>query len=50
MAAFYGLARVAGDTTQANTIGNVGIYTSEAKTAIKGMLGVQDGLKVVRLI
>lgn len=49
-AAFYGLAKAAGDTTQSQSSNAVGAYTDEAKTAIKAMLGVQDGLKVVRLI
>ena len=47
---FYGLAKAAGDTTQAASANPVGTYTDEAKAAIKEMLGVQDGLKVVRLI
>jgi hypothetical protein len=46
---FYGLAKAAGaDMGQSNN--TVGTYTDAAKTAIKAMLGVQDGLKVVRLI
>ena len=40
---FYGLAKAAGDTTQSSSSNAVGEYTSEAKTAIKNMLGVIDG-------
>ena len=39
-AAFYGLAKAAGDTTQSASSNEVGTYTSEAKAAIKSMLGV----------
>lgn len=39
---FYGLAKAAGDTTQSSSSNAVGEYTSEAKTAIKQMLGVKD--------
>ena len=42
-AAFYGLAKAAGDTTQSASANAVGTYTDEAKTAIKSMLGVADG-------
>lgn len=38
-ATFYGLAKAAGDTTQALSNNTVGTYTNEAKTAISGMLG-----------
>lgn len=37
---FYGLAKAAGDATQAWSANPVGTYTSEAKTAIQTMLGV----------
>lgn len=47
---FYGLAKAAGDTTQSQSSNSVGTYTAEAKAAIKTMLGVEEGLKVVRLI
>ena len=50
VAAFYGLAKAAGDTTQSQSSNAVGTYTAEAKAAIKTMLGVEEGLKVVRLI
>ena len=43
-AIFYSLAKVAGDTTQAASSNEVGIYTSEAKTAIQEMLGVESGV------
>ena len=49
-AAFYGLAKASGDTTQSQSSNAVGQYTDDAKSAIKNMLGVQDGLRVVRLI
>ena len=38
-AAFYGLAKAAGDSTQASSNNAVGTYTDGAKTAIKTMLG-----------
>ena len=37
---FYGLAKAAGDTTQASSSNSVGNYTDNAKSAIKAMLGV----------
>lgn len=40
---FYGLSKAA-------TSSDVGTYTDSEKTAIKAMLGVEEGLKVVRLI
>ena len=39
-AAFYGLAKAAGDTTQSQSDNAVGTYTAEAKAAIQQMLGV----------
>lgn len=39
-AVFYGLAKAAGDTTQASSENVVGTYTTEAKTAIRTMLDV----------
>lgn len=36
---FYGLAKAAGDTTQAESDNVVGTYTDDAKTAIRTMLG-----------
>ena len=58
---FYGLAKAAGDTTQASSENAVGTYTASAKSAIQTMLGITDalaskldaaeaGLRVVRLI
>ena len=41
-AAFYGLAKASGDTTQSQSDNPVGIYTDEAKASIKNMLGVED--------
>ena len=37
---FYGLARVAGDTTQSASSNSIGTYTNEAKVAIQQMLGL----------
>lgn len=48
-AAFYGLSKAAG-VDLANETVTLGTYPETSKTAIKEMLGVQDGLKVVRLI
>jgi len=39
-AAFYGLAKAAGDTTQSQSDNSVGIYTEDAKESIRGMLDV----------
>lgn len=39
MAVFYGLAKAAGDTTQAASSNTVGTYTNEAAVAIRNMLG-----------
>lgn len=57
-AIFYGLAKAAGDTTQYLNSSAVGTYTSDAKTAIKSMLGVtevpavtsSDNGKVLRVV
>ena len=38
-AVFYGLAKAAGDTTQSQSDNVVGIYTTEAKTAIRSLIG-----------
>lgn len=45
-AAFYGLAKAAGDATQAASSNAVGTYTDEAKSAIKRMLGITQTLTV----
>lgn len=42
---FYGLAKAAGDTTQSQSNNEVGNYTEEAKSAIKKMLGIYDGIQ-----
>lgn len=53
IAAFYGLAKASGDTTQSKSSNAVGNYTDEAKTKIQNMLGVQpkfelgNGLQLV---
>ena len=39
-AVFYGLAKAAGDSTQASSSNAVGTYTSSAKSAIRNMLAV----------
>ena len=44
LAAFYGLAKAAGDTTQAASANTVGNYTDSAKAAIQTMLGVEAGV------
>lgn len=41
-AVFYGLAKSAGDTTQASSDNTVGTYTDEAKSAIRTMIGAVD--------
>lgn len=41
-AAFYGLAKAAGDVTQSASDNAVGTYTDEAKAAIKSMIGVEE--------
>ena len=47
-AAFYGLAKAAGDITQSQSSNAVGTYTPEAQAAIQNMLGIsQTGLSVV---
>ena len=38
-AAFYGLAKAAGDTTQSQSDNATGTYTNEAKAAIRSMIG-----------
>ena len=40
--AFYGLASIAGDTTQAQSNNAAGIYTEDAARAIRKMLGVDE--------
>ena len=46
-AVFYGLAKAAGDSTQAASSNPVGTYTDAAKAAIQAMIGA--GVEVVRL-
>ena len=41
-AAFYGLAKAAGDNSQSSSNNAVGKYTDEAKAAIRAMLGLDD--------
>ena len=47
---FFGLAKAANADMTGLSYNNVGQYTDAAKTAIKNMIGVEEGLKVVRLI
>lgn len=49
MSVFYGLSKVAG-VDLANETVTLGTYPVASQTAIKAMLGVEEGLKVVRLI
>lgn len=44
---FYGLAKAAGDSTQAASSNTVGNYTDDAKAAIKAMLGVTDSTQTI---
>lgn len=47
-AAFYGLSRAAGDTTQTSSSNPIGTYTAEAKAAILAMLGANgNGLQIL---
>ena len=39
---FYGLAKAAGDSTQAASANNVGVFTDDAKVAIQKMLGIYE--------
>ena len=48
--AFYGLATAAGDITQSASDNAVGTYTTEAKSAIQSMLGVESGVSFVENI
>ena len=45
-AAFYGLAKAAGDTTQSQSSNSVGTYTDEAKAAIQQMLDVPSNADI----
>ena len=49
MAIYYGLSKLAGVDLADETV-TLGTYPVASQTAIKSMLGVQDGLEVVRLI
>lgn len=49
-AAFYGLAKAAGDTTQSQSSNAVGQYTDEAKAAIQQMLGIDTGVITVEQV
>ena len=45
-ATFYGLAQAAGDTTQSQSSNAVGVYTENAKSAIKKMIGIDEWGKI----
>ena len=47
---FYGLAKAAGDTTQASSNNAVGTYTDDAKTAIKTMIGVPTMSEIITAV
>ena len=47
-AVFYGLAKVAGDTTQSASSNTVGTYTAEAKNAIQNMLGISSSISLIQ--
>lgn len=49
VAAFYGFAHAAGDTTQKASSNPVGTYTEEAKTAIRTMLGIDTASLVTEI-
>ena len=49
VAAFYGFAHAAGDTTQKASSNPVGTYTEEAKTAIRTMLGLDTASLVAEI-
>ena len=49
-AAFYGLAKAAGDSTQTSSSNAIGTYTSGAKAAIQSMIGVENGVSFVETI
>lgn len=46
---FYGLAAAAGDTTQKNSSNAVGIYTDDAKSAIRSMIGAENGADLIKV-
>lgn len=46
---FYGLAKAAGDTTQAQSSNAVGTYTDEAKAAIKNMLEIGTSVQTIEI-
>lgn len=49
-AAFYGLAKAAGDTTQSASSNAIGTYTAEAKAAIRSMLDIQSSIYLIETI
>ena len=48
--AFYGMAKAAGDTTQATSDNAVGNYTDAAKIAIQKMLGVSNKFELLQAV
>lgn len=49
VAAFYGLAKAAGDTTQSQAVNSVGNYTENAKSAIRSMLDIGGETQTVHV-
>ena len=47
---FYGLAKAGGDTTMASSSNAVGTYTTEAKAAIRNMLGIETSIELIETI
>ena len=45
---FYGLAKAAGDTTQASSSNAVGTYTANARKAIQNMFGVEGKMRYLK--
>ena len=49
-ATFYGLAKAAGDSTQSLSNNAVGTYTTEAKAAIRNMLGIETSIELIETV
>ncbi len=48
--AFFGLAKASGDTTQAASANDLGIYTDGAKRSIQNMFGLTDDLTLIEAV
>ena len=46
---FYALAKAAGDITQSSSENEIGTYTTEAKTAIRSMIGAENGDDLIKV-